>query len=468
MTDEKPPSKTPMRLTTRRAVSVAAPIGAALVLFLALRAGRREPTKRPVDVDGKPVRVVEIVAREVVPKAVGYGVIQAAYEWELVAEVSGRIVEMNSDLLVGTVLKKGTRLLKIDAADYELTTQQRKAALQSVTAQIQQLQAERQSALANLKIEQESLSLTERELKRTRALFASGSSTQADVDTAKRSMLSQRSAVQALENQLRELPANIAGLRAQARESKADLDGAALDVGRTEILAPFDIRIRELSIQPRELVTSGQTLAVADSLGAVEVPAQLTLGALQPLFAEAPRGASTASNERGTDTLRRRLRELEIEALVRIESGDLVAEWTGKVTRVTSVSSTTRTLGVVVRVDGPRDPSRSTPPPLSGMYVEVELRGKKRGGCLAVPRSAVRPGDLVHVVGDDSRLERRAVDFSVRQASFVCIESGVEEGDQVVLTDLQPAVEGMLLASRVDRVATDRMLRDLEGEGSAK
>ena len=464
---DRPADENPSRSGSplRRAVAFAAPILVATALLMAIRAGRPQPAKRSIDNQGRPVRVIEVRPQAVVPKAVGYGVVQAAYEWALVAQVSGRVVEMSKELRVGRVLRKGVKLIKIDPENYELTARQRQASLQSIQAQIAQLEAQRKSTQAKLKIERQSLALAERDLKRNRSLFASGSVTQAEVDSAQRNALAQRSSVQSLENQLRELPASIAGLRAQEREAKAGVQGAALDVGRTEISAPFDIRIRQLSIQPSELVTAGQTLAVADGIGAVEVPAQLTFGALQPLL------AGTSTPARGAQTaavVGQQLRNLDIKAIVRIESGDLTAEWMGQVTRITTVSATTRTIGVVVAINEPVNPSPSMPPLLSGLYAEVELSGRKREGCLAVPRSAIRAANQVHVVDESSRLQRREVSIGMRQAAFVCVRKGLEPGDRVVLTDLQPAVRGMLLAPAVDTASSERLDRNVRGEGSAK
>ncbi|MGF1508424.1 MAG: efflux RND transporter periplasmic adaptor subunit [Myxococcota bacterium] len=458
----------PKGLRLRRVLSFLVPIIVASAFLVAVRAGRPRPKKRPVDSQGTPVRIIEVRPRTVVPKAIGYGVVQAAYEWELVAEVSGRVVEMNANLRVGEVLPKGTKLLQINPENYRLTEQQRQASLQNVAAQIRQLELQRQSAEANLKIEQQSLTLAERDLRRTRSLFASGSATQADVDTAQRNVLAQRSAVQSLQNQLREIPANMAALRAQERESKASLEGARLDVGRTEIFAPFDIRIRELSIQPSELVTSGQTLGVADGIDTAEVPAQLTLGALQPLFAGTSTPTGPAPSIETPAALGRRLRELDIGAVIRIESGGLVAEWRGEVTRIATVSATTRTIGVVVTVGEPMSPGDSTLPLLSGMYAEVELSGEKQSGCLAVPRSAIHSGNQVYVVDTASRLVRREVTIGLRQAAFACIRSGLAHDEKVVLTDLQPAVQGMLLSPVIDQTSTEQLLRDLSGEGVAK
>jgi multidrug efflux system membrane fusion protein len=464
--NEPQPSGT--RATGRRAIALLAPILVAVVLFAVLWAGRPRPAERPVADRGRPVRVIAIQERSVVPKAVGYGVVQAAYEWELVAEVSGRVVEMNPDLRVGATIPQGTKLLKIDAQNYELTEQQKRASLQNINAQLAQLNAQKESAKANLQIERQSLALAERDLKRNRSLFSTGGATQADVDNAQRNVLAQRSLVQQLENQLRELPANIAALRAQQRESQARLQGASLDVDRTEIVAPFDIRIRELSIQPSELVTAGQTLAVADGVEAAEVPAQLTFGALQSLLDGASSVGSLLPGVQSPAAVGRQLRNLGLEALVTIESGGMVAQWSGEVTRIATVDATTRTVGVVVSIGDPVGSPSSPPLLLSGMYARVELTGAEQTGCLAVPRSAVRAGDQLHLVDGSSRLTRRRVSVGIRQPTFVCVTEGVEAEELVVLTDLEPAVEGMLLEPSVDEVADAQLVRDLAGGGTVE
>lgn len=455
-------------IPSRRLLSVAAPVFAAIILLLTMRAGRPPPSLVSTAEPGTPVRVVRVNHQLVVPRAVGYGVIEPAYEWELVAEVSGRVAEMNPELRVGRVLAKGAPLLKIDPQSYHLAAKQRRASLENVRAQMQQLRAQRRSTLANLELERASLTLVERDLSRTRALFGSGGVTQAEVDSAQRSALAQRGSVQALENQLQEIPARMAALRAQEQESKLSLEGAALDVGRTTIAAPFDIRIRTLAIQPSELVTAGQVLAVADGVDAIEVPAQLTFGALQPLFVETATAARHSARSGIGALTGGYLKQLGIRAVVRIESGDLRVEWAGEVTRMTTVDATTRTVGVVVTVGDPVDSSQAAPPLLRGLYAEVELTGKTQPGCLAVPRAALRAGSQVYVADKDSRLDRRAVVLAMRQANFVCIRSGLEPGDAVVLTDLQPAVQGMLLLPVADRRAAQRLLRDVRGEGSIK
>jgi multidrug efflux pump subunit AcrA (membrane-fusion protein) len=89
-------------------------------------------------------------------------------------------------------------------------------------------------------------------------------------------------------------------------------------------------------------------------------------------------------------------------------------------------------------------------PPLSkGMFVQVTLRGQPQPGRVVVPRSAVR-GGVVYLADADDRLRRRVVSVLFDQDWVSVIESGVKPGDRVVVSDLVPAVDGMLLQPQVD------------------
>ena len=79
------------------------------------------------------------------------------------------------------------------------------------------------------------------------------------------------------------------------------------------------------------------------------------------------------------------------------------------------------------------------------MFVEVELRGKPREARIVIPRSAVHLG-RVYLVDGDSRLVTRPVKVDFTVGDDVCLSDGLGPGDRLVLTDLIPAIEGMLLA----------------------
>ena len=66
-----------------------------------------------------------------------------------------------------------------------------------------------------------------------------------------------------------------------------------------------------------------------------------------------------------------------------------------------------------------------------------------------IPRSALR-GNKIYRVNAQSRLEIGTVERLYNQDGFSIIKSGIEDGDNIVVTDLLPAVAGMLLATEVD------------------
>ncbi len=438
-----------------------------VVVFLVLKGTRAQPKKRPPTELGKAVRVLAIADVAVVPRAIGYGIVNAKQQWEMVAQVGGRVIEMSELLAVGKIIPKGTLLLRIDPEDYQLAASQQAATVAGIKAQIAQLTAQEKSAKASLAIEEKSLDLAKRDLDRKRKLFQSGSVSQTEVDGAERSLLTQQKAVQQLRNGLRELPAQRRVLGAQIKERQAGVKGAQLGIQRTEIVAPFDVRIRQLNVEASEVVSPNQVLAVGDGIDVAEVPAQLTLSALRPIFRF--RALATGKAPLTAMSTSKVLEQAEVTALVRLTSGEVRGHWEARLDRFGNVDSTTRTISVVVSID---EPFRNAmpgkrPPLLSGMYVEVELRGPSRKGCKAVPRSALHD-DQIYLVNTESRLERRPVKVAFRQATFVCLESGVEPGEQVVLTDLVPVVEGMLLDARPDEAAATRLTAAVKGEGDAK
>ncbi|MEM9460639.1 MAG: efflux RND transporter periplasmic adaptor subunit [Myxococcota bacterium] len=458
MTNERPS-------VLRRILGFGAPIGLGIAALLMMQRARTEPPRRPPEEQGRAVRVLEVVEIEAVPRATGYGVVRSSREWTLVAEVSGRVIELNEQLEDGRIIRKGEPLIKIDPTGFELSAVQQKATVANARAQLAELNTKESNTRASLKIAQRTLELTEKDLERVQALERSGSASPSEVDDAEVKVLNQRQTVQSYKNTLAEIPSDRRALRAQIEQYEAGVETAELDVARTEIEAPFDIRIRSANVDLSELVTVGATLAEGDGIDLAEVPAQFSIGSLQPLFPR-PRPEQSRDGSISPRALGRRLPPAAagLSATVVLESGQVRAQWDARFDRFANVDSDTRTVSIVVAVDEPYARARPGRPPLiSGMYVEVQLRGIPRPGCRAVPRAALRD-DALHVVTADHRLEIRPVEVAFVQNRYACIESGVEVGESVVLTELAPAIEGMLLEPRADDTAAAALRTAVTGE----
>ncbi len=84
-----------------------------------------------------------------------------------------------------------------------------------------------------------------------------------------------------------------------------------------------------------------------------------------------------------------------------------------------------------------------------------------------MPRSALHDGH-VYLVDGEKRLERRAVTFEFFQSDFASVKDGLEGGESLVLSDLVPAMDGMLLAPVADPEALEALVADAAGKTTVR
>ena len=101
-----------------------------------------------------------------------------------------------------------------------------------------------------------------------------------------------------------------------------------------------------------------------------------------------------------------------------------------------SYSSETGTYQVRAEIRNPVDSPKAIRP---GQFVRVDLQGGIRPNGILIPRTAVTQGAKGHfvwVVGKDERAQLRVVEVSDWQDDDIFIESGLAEGDRVILDNL--------------------------------
>ncbi|HEY8379435.1 MAG TPA: hypothetical protein VIK91_23245, partial [Nannocystis sp.] len=385
--------------------------------------------------------------------------VEAQREWQAVAEVSGTVVEVAERLEVGRVVQEGTVLLKIDPGGYALEQKRSEASVKAVKAQIAELKAREASAAQNLKIDERALALAKSELERVRALYEQGAAPLTDVEAAERAVITAEKTVQSYRNTLAELPAQRRVLEAQLEQQEAGVATTRLDLAKTEITAPFTMRLREVNVGLQQAVSGGQVLVVGDGIDVFEIPAQVPVGSLGPLMGPRPAGDGQQEAPQTAGASRWEA----VEAIVRFDGQGVKRTWKGKFRRFGGIDPNTRMMLAVVQVEDTREPGQSGPRLNRGLHVEVELRGPPRPGCLAVPRGAYHDG-VLHVVGEGDKLELRQVEASLMQEEFVCVTGDVKPGERVVLTELIPALAGMPLVPRMDDEARDALARAARGE----
>lgn len=430
--------------------------------IIAYQLASRSPPQQAEPAElARPVRVVRVEPVDFVPRALGYGYVRPAKVWEAVAEVSGKIAYRHPELESGRLLPAGTEILRIDPADYELAVERLEASKASVEARLTEISVRKANTENSLEIEHRALELSRQDLARKRTLLERGNVSQATVDQAEADVLAQQQKVQELQNSLALIPAERRMLDADLALAEAELREARLDLERTSIRLPFEARIAEVSVEETEFVNVGQVLAVADSIDVAEVTAQVPIDRMPPLV---PAGIDLSGMT--AEDLSTFPQRWGLTPEVRLASGNLSATWSARFDRISdTIDPQTRTVGIIVAVDQPyRQAIPGRRPPLAkNMYVEVEIRGRVQTGRIVVPRVAVhqRPDGpaRVYLAADDDRLVIRPVELGPEQGDLVVVSSGLQENDRLVVSDLIPAVEGMLLAPTADP-ETAAWLRD--------
>lgn len=437
-----------------RRLWIVPPVAVGVAVLALQMSGRETPQQAPPTEVAQPVRTITVHPTTFVPRAIGHGQVQPSTVWEAVAEVSGRIVYRHPELQRGQPMEAGTVLVRIDSADYELTVARIDASLESVAAELAELEVTGANTRATLEIVRRGLDLADSELERQRTLLARGTASQTAVDSAEQTVLSQRQQVQDLENQLRLLPVQRRVLEAQRTQHLAEREEALLDLERTTLTMPIDGRIAEVNIEEAQYVNVGEVLAVVDGIDEAEVNAQFAVDQLTTVFSETVSVATLSVSEMAEMPDR-----LAISAEVRFAVNGQTISWAARLDRGSdTIDPQTRTAGVIVVVDEPyRQAVPGVRPPLvKNMYVEVELRGAPQRDRLVVPRTAVHglagATPLVYVATAEDRLAMRPVTLGPTASDVVVVLAGLNADDRVVVSDMVPAIDGMLLAPTEDAV----------------
>jgi len=419
------------------------PIVCGMVLFVWMKNTKQPPIRFESKERVQTVRVISLEKTPVVPRAIGYGYVEADRTWEAISEVSGKIVYMNENLKKGYFIKKGELLLKIDTTPYGLAETRGVAELMNIDARLKELVQSRKNTQRLLSIEKKSLVSAAQELERKRELFDKGYISASDLEKEERIFLTHQTTVNTLQNTLALIPSQKKALLAQKKSGESTVSERRLDVAKTEIYAPFNCRLSVVNIELHQYATAGSVLVKAESIDRAEILIQLTPQKLLNLM---PREAGSMALELPDMEMIRRA--IGITAKVRLPMDKVnQIEWDGQFSRTSeSIDLKTGAITVYIIVDNPYGNILlgKRPPLITNMYVEVELRGKPVPDRFIIPRSSIH-GGKIYICTKENRLKIKPVKVEFHMEDIAVLSTGIEQGEILVLSDLVPAVEGMRL-----------------------
>jgi len=467
-------------MQTLKKMLIIIPVILGIMGFLHMKRNKEAPLRLETKELVRTVRVIPLDKMNVIPRSTGYGYVEPSQTWEAICEVSGKVTEVHEYLKKGFFINKGERLLRIDTATYGLADSRGKADIMNVDAQIKELEQSNENTRRLLAIEKRSLHISAQELERKRGLFRKGYISESELEKEEKAFLGQQTSVNNLQNTLDLFPSQKKALLSRRDSGEITLTERQLDIAKTEIIAPFDCRLSQVNVELNQFAAAGSLLIKAENIHSVEIPVQLTPERFMILMPKTDR--AFIPGEISMETIRK---AIGITAQVRLPMKKNSVSWQGHFSRTSeSMDLTTGAITVYITVDDPYGnviPGKR-PPLATNMYLEVELRGKVLMDRHVIPVSAVHGGSI-YIAGSDNRLKIRKIDVAYAMEDIVILEQGtfgefdknkseqretakavLDRDEMLVLSDLVPAIEGMLLNPVQDNVTATKIKMLAKGE----
>ena len=396
-----------------------------------------------------PTRTVEVMNINKIPfrgRAMAFGNVEPAVLLKAKSEVNGKISYRHPKLKKGESLKKGTVLIRIEPTSYKISLNQSKAGLASSQSSLNQLETEEASTRRSLNIAQKNLNVGLKELGRIKQIWNKRLIARSSLDAEEQKVLQLRQQVEEIKGKLASYSSRKAATKAQISQSRSQVNQSKDTLGRTEVRLPFDARIGSVFVEKGEFITAGGVLFEASGTQAVEITAQLPTRQFRPLLSS---GLGTAEvNFTSPANFSAIVSKMKLEAKVSLVGDDENSpHWNGELVRISeSIDPTRDTIGLVVAVNNPYSgviPGKR-PPLLKGMYTAIEFLAPLQNA-LVIPRKAIHQG-RVYLVGKDNQLTIRPIELRYTQGELAIIKSGIKVGEQLIISDVIPVIEGLPLA----------------------
>ncbi|WP_136068837.1 efflux RND transporter periplasmic adaptor subunit [Modicisalibacter radicis] len=331
-------------------------------------------------------QVLELEPRDLPVDKQYSALLRSEQQVEVMARVTGVLQQRQFD--EGAQVEKGDPLFVIEPDRYQAAVGQSQADLESAEAELYRAQ---------------------RNWERYQRLYQQNSVSQQQRDEAR---------------------ADLLAARASVAQAQAALNDAQLDLDYSTIEAPVAGQISLSEVNVGNLVQAPQLLATITPLKT-----------LQARFSLPPEDAMAIRQQRRASDEKR-----PITPVASARSGQGGDRLTGELSFLGSlVDQNTGTVQVQATFDNPQALF------LPGQFVRVTLDGLVLPGLLAVPEIAVtegREGPQVYIVDADGKAKPVTVELGERSGPWIAIQSGLEAGQRVVVSNVPSAQPGRAIEAR--------------------
>jgi RND family efflux transporter MFP subunit len=355
-----------------------------VAVFIGLSSMKQAPEKKPEKIIHPLVQAAPISISDMRLNVDSYGIVKPKYTTELVAQVSGQIIELSDKFVKGGFVTEGEVLARIDPNDYE-------AALIEAEASLAQ-------ASSALEIEQAQAHVAKQEWQRIK-------------NNANATIPSE---LYLRKPQLAEKLARFKAAQASVKRAKRNLE-------RTYIKAPYDSIIESRVVSLGSVVNPGNKFGILNSTSVAEIRLPVADHELQYL------------PQQGVDA------NVSLTAQV---AGKTVT-WQGKVVRSEGViDQRSRMTYLVAQIEQPY--SDNSKPLRFGAYLNASIEGALVQNAIQVPQHLIK-NNKVAILNDDLTLSFKTVNIIRETNGMAIIDNGLINGAQIITSALEYPTEGMQL-----------------------
>lgn len=341
------------------------------------------------------VKTAVLEKSQVQLKVKSQGTVQPRTRTMLVSEVSGTVMEVAPQFVVGGTFTKGDVLIRLDAADYKVAKQRADAQLNSAKAQLLSEQA--RSSQAKKEWEITGRPLEEAPVLALRTPF-------------------------------------LAEAQSRLLQAEAEVRQAELKLQRTVIRAPYAGMVSVKTVDVGQYVTIGARLGEAFAIDFAEIRLPMTGKDLSKLGWDATTAHQQILNKN----------KVQLQGAVNGKQ----AIWQAVLVRSEgTIEQSSRTQYLVAQIADPYNikGQSNRPPLLIGSFVEAMVAGKIINDVYPLPRHALRSNNRVATVDSAQRLQLKSVDYNYEDQFFYYINRGLEGEVEVVTSGMGVMVDGMQL-----------------------
>ncbi|MDC9720181.1 MAG: HlyD family efflux transporter periplasmic adaptor subunit [Gammaproteobacteria bacterium] len=248
-------------------------IAAAITSFIYLKESKPEVPAKPIaeQVFGVSSHLVKL--QNISPEITVYGAVEARQTVQLSATVNAFVNAVNVGR--GDRVSQGQLLVQLDDRELHLTIAQRRASLQDVEARITSEINSNKTNQQALIIEQKLQAINQTNLERQQQLVTQNLAPSSRLEDASRAFQQQQLSLLNRKNTIADHPNRMAQLQTQMTQSEIQLEFALLDLQRTHITAPFKGRVLSVDTASGNRVRNGDRVVKLYNTQSLEVRSQI-------------------------------------------------------------------------------------------------------------------------------------------------------------------------------------------------